>query len=167
MAVIAWLLPASAASSLLPPPSSPLFAPARAAERPVRRSGVSANLGRDTRELRDDLLAVGGQRLLLALGHQVDVELVDADRLELLQLLGRLLGRSEDAKAVADLVGDELTVLRAHAAVLRVVVELARLYVVRERRRNLVRVLAVALDQVHDVVRDHRREPAHLIPRAR
>src|SRR5687767_1431635 len=65
------------------------------------------------RELRNDVLAVGGEVLLLTVGHEVDVELVDADRLELHQLLGRLLGGAEDAEAIADLVGHELAVLRA------------------------------------------------------
>ena len=40
-------------------------------------------LSSDSRELRDDPVAVGGERLFLAVRHQVDVELVDADRLEL------------------------------------------------------------------------------------
>ena len=115
-------------------------------------------------ELRDDVAAVGGEILLLAVGHEVDVELVDADRLELLQLRRRLLGVAEDAEAVADLVGDELAVLRADARVLVVVVELAHADVLGELVRDLG-LVAVALDQVHDVVRDHRREPAHLVAR--
>src|SRR5438270_7084354 len=41
-------------------------------------------LSRDLAELRDDLVAVRSERLFLTLGHQVDVELVDADRLPLL-----------------------------------------------------------------------------------
>ena len=76
--------------------------------------------------MRDDVPPVGGQGLLLSLRHQVDVELVDADRLELLQLFRRLLGGAEDAEAVADLVGDELAVLRPDARVLVIVVELPR-----------------------------------------
>src|SRR5262249_49459618 len=62
------------------------------------------------------------------------------------------------------LVRHEFTVLRADARVLFVVVELARLDEVRELLRDLG-VLAVPLDQVHDVVRDHRREPARLLTR--
>ena len=116
------------------------------------------------RELRNDVLAVGGEVLLLAVRHEVDVELVDADRLELLQLRGRLLGVAEDAEAIADLVGDELAVLRADARVLVVVVELADAHVLGELVRDL-RLEAVALDEVHDVVRDHRGEPAHLVAR--
>jgi hypothetical protein len=57
---------------------------------------------------------------------------VDADRLELAQLLGDLLDVAEHREAVADLVRDELAVLRADARVLVVVVELARLDVVGE-----------------------------------
>src|ERR671939_598285 len=100
-------------------------------------------------EFRDDVVAVGPERLLLALRHQVDVELVDADRLELAQLLRRLRGCAEDAEAVADLVGDELAVLRADAGVLVVVVELPRLHVVGQRLRHDVALRAVAVDQVH------------------
>ena len=76
-----------------------------------------------------------------------------------------LLGVAEHAEAVADLVGDELAVRGADAAVVLVVVELPRLDEVGQRARDLVGVVAVALDQVHDVVRDHRREPAHLLAR--
>src|SRR6266480_2026026 len=63
-------------------------------------------LGGNPLELRDDLLAIRLERLFLRVRHQIDVELVDADRLELLQLRGRLLRCAEDAEAVADLVGD-------------------------------------------------------------
>src|SRR5215211_5910990 len=100
--------------------------------------------GGDAGELRDDLPPIDLERLLLRVRHQVDVELVDADGLELLQLLRRLRRRAEDAEAVDDLVGHELAVLRADAGVLLVVVELARLHVLRQRGRNL-RVEAVAL----------------------
>src|SRR5918912_2964429 len=116
-------------------------------------------------EFRDDVVAVGPERLLLALRHQVDVELADAHRLELAQLLARLLGGAEDAEAVADLVRDELAVPGADAAVLVVVVELPRLDEVGQGLRDDVALGPVALDQVHDVVRDHRREPAHLLAR--
>src|SRR6266542_1193901 len=81
----------------------------RAGARRRRRRGP---LRRHRRELRDDLLAVRAQDLLLALGHEVDVELVDADRLQLAQLLRRLLDGAEDAEAVGDLVRHELAVRR-------------------------------------------------------
>src|SRR5436190_24359528 len=93
---------------------------------------TTATLRSDARELGDDLVAVRLERLFLPLRHQVDVELVDADRLELLQLCSRLRGVAEHAEAVDDLVGDELAVLRAHARVLLVVVELARLDELRQ-----------------------------------
>src|SRR5581483_6978308 len=48
--------------------------------------------GGDACELRDDLPPVRLEHLFLAVRHQVDVELVDADRLELTQLLRALLG---------------------------------------------------------------------------
>ena len=70
---------------------------------------------------------------------------------------------AEHREAVADLVGDELAVLRADPRVLVVVVELPRLDVVGERVRDDRAVRPVALDQVLHVVRDHGREPARLL----
>src|SRR5437764_9815468 len=72
-----------------------------------RRSG---GLRSDAGELGDDLVAVGLKGLLLAVRHEVDVELVDADILELLQLRLDLTGVADHAEAVADLVRDELAV---------------------------------------------------------
>ena len=98
----------------------------RAARAPARgrRARRPRALGRDPGELRDDVAPVRPQRLLLPLGHEVDVELVDADRLELLQLRRDLLRVAEHREAVGDLVRDEVAVLRADARVLVVVVEL-------------------------------------------
>src|SRR5439155_15532712 len=118
---------------------------------PKTRSVGTETLGGDARELRDDLVAVRSQRLLLPVGHEVDVELVDADRLQLLQFLRRLRDVAEHAEPVDDLVGDELAVRGADARVILVVVELARLDEIGEVTRDL-RVFAVALDQIHDVV---------------
>src|SRR5919108_3997232 len=129
-----------------------------------REFGPRGPSGRDLREGGDDLLAVGVQVLLLAFGHEVDVELVDPDRFQLAQLRGHLLGVADDREAFGDLVGHELTVLRALATVLLVVVELPRLDEVGERLGDL-RIPAIALDQVHDVVRDHRGEPPDLFAR--
>src|SRR5712691_11174552 len=86
-----------------------------------RRSG---GLRSDAGELGNDLGAVGLERLLLAVCHEIDVELVDADILELFQLrldLGRI---ADDTEAIADLVCHELAVGRSHARVVVVVVEL-------------------------------------------
>src|SRR3954468_19491111 len=88
-------------------------------------------------ELWDDLAAVGAEDVLLAVGHEVDVEVVDADRLELLQLRSHLFHVADDREAVADLVGDELAVSGALAAVILVVVELPRLDVVGEIGRDV------------------------------
>ena len=84
---------------------------AAASQRRLSGSPLRRHLRRHRRELRQDVAAVCLERLLLTLGHQVDVELVDADRLELPQLRDRLLGAADRAEAVADLVGDELAVL--------------------------------------------------------
>ena len=67
---------------------------------------------RARRELRDHVRAVRSERLLLAVRHQVDRVVVDADRLELAQLRRDLLDVAEHGEAVADLVGDELAVAR-------------------------------------------------------
>src|ERR1700760_2020632 len=93
-------------------------------------------LRRDCGEFRDDPVAVGLERLLLAVRHQVDVELVDADLLELTQLLLALVDAADHAEAVTDLVGHEFAVLRADARMLVVVVELAGEHVLGERLRD-------------------------------
>src|SRR5205814_5160732 len=126
--------------------SDPTGAGGTRAIRVAPRSTLSRPSGRDARELRDDLAPVGLERLFLSVRHQVDVELVDADGLELAQLLRALLGVADDAEALADLVGDELSVLRADARVILVVVSLARLHEVGQLRRD-VRIPAVLLDQ--------------------
>src|SRR3712207_4568520 len=81
------------------------------------RNPGARRLRGDAGELRDDLAPVGGERVLLAVGHEVDVELVDADRLELAELVRALGGIADDAEAVADLVRDELAVRRTDAGV--------------------------------------------------
>src|SRR5262249_31343773 len=84
--------------------------PTPSSTRASRRASTSSG-----GELRDDLPPVDLERLFLAVRHQVDVELVDADRLQLAQLLDGLLGRAEDAEALDDVVGHELAVRRADA----------------------------------------------------
>src|SRR4029077_9361809 len=93
----------------LPPPALPT--------RPGRRRAamVSGLLGRYFGEPGDDLVAERLQRLLLPVGHEGDVELVDADSRELLKLSLCRVHRPQDAEAVANLVGHELAVLRADA----------------------------------------------------
>jgi hypothetical protein len=98
---------------------------------------------------------------------EVDRELVDPERLELLQPSGPvLLDRADDAEAVDDLVGHELGVGVPGPAVLVVVVALATLDVVGERLGNPAGV-AVAGDDVGHVVADHPAEPAALVAAVR
>ena len=81
------------------------------------------------------LLGVGPGRVAVrVVGLEGDV--VDADRLQLPQLRGRLLRRPEDAEAVADLVRYELPVPGADTRVLVVVVARALRHVVGERVGN-------------------------------
>src|SRR4029450_954142 len=137
--------------------------PARA--RTSRRAGTASSLRADrVGDGRDDLLAVGLQGLVLRVVLQVDGELMDAERLQLLQSPYVLLDRPENAEAVDDLVRHELGVDIARLAVLVVVVPLAALDVLGERRRD-GGGLAVARDDVGDVVADHATEPAALIAR--
>ena len=110
-------------------------------------------------KLRDDLLAVGSKRLLWVLGHEVDVPLRDADRLELAQLRDVILDRAEDAEAIAGLVVDELAVLRRPCGCARSSRRTRAARGSRVRRSRQQR-LVVALSRSNDVVRDHRREPA-------
>src|SRR5437870_5761114 len=86
----------------------------------------------DAAELRNDLVAVRPERLFLAVGHQVDVELIHADRFELLELLGRIRDGAEDAEAVDDLVRHELAMGGSDTRMVLVVVELPRLHEVGE-----------------------------------
>src|SRR4051794_1230577 len=86
-------------------------------------------------ELRDHVLAVAFERRLLRVVHQVDVELVDPELLELAQLRDVVVDRAEHAEAVDDLVGHERRVRVAGAAVVRVVVALPRPDVVGQRMR--------------------------------
>src|SRR6185503_21375732 len=111
---------------------------------------------------RDDLLAVGLQGLVLRVVLQVDGELVHAQRLQLLETPNVLLDRPEDAEAVDDLVRHELGVDITGLAVLVVVVALATLDVLGERLRDRG-MLAVARDDVGDVVADHAPEPPALV----
>src|SRR3954463_16610730 len=96
-------------------------------------------------ELRNDLVPVCAEDVLLAVGHEVDVEVVDTDGLELLQLRRHRFDVADDREAVADLIGDELAVSGPFAAGILGVVDLPRLDVVGELGRD-IRVLAVALD---------------------
>src|SRR5262245_22877827 len=65
---------------------------------------VQRRSGADARELRDDLAPVHAKHVVLAVRHQIQVELVDADSLELAQLPRASLHIADHAEAVADLV---------------------------------------------------------------
>ena len=111
---------------------------------------------------RDDLLAVGLEGAVLAVVLEVDGELVDPEVAQLVQPAQVLVDRAEDAEAVDDLVGHEVGVDVAGPAVLVVVVALAALDVVGQGGRHVGGV-AVAADDVGDVVADHPAEPPALV----
>src|SRR4029450_6950150 len=125
--------PAARSTYRAPRPRRPARARARTSRPDERASSLRADRVGDGR---DDLLAVGLQGLVLGVVLQVDGELMDAERLELLQSPHVLLDRSEDAEAVDDLVRHELGVDVARLAVLVVVVPLAALDVLGERLRD-------------------------------
>ena len=62
------------------PPGAPSLQRPLARPRPAR---ARVSLCGHLRELRDDVPPVGFEHLFLTLGHEVDVEVIDADRLEL------------------------------------------------------------------------------------
>src|SRR5829696_1645241 len=111
---------------------------------------------------RDDVLAVRGQGVVLAIVLQVDGELVDAEPGQLGQPGDVLLDRPEDAEPVDDLVRHERRVDVPGPAVLVVVVALPAGDVVGQRLGDLPRV-AVPGDDVGDVVADHPAEPPALL----
>ena len=77
---------------------------------------------------------------------------------QLAQLGDVLVGRAQDAEPVGHLVADERGVRRADLGVVVVVVALAVADVAGQARRQLL--ARVLVDEVDDVVRDERREPA-------
>src|ERR671935_1636269 len=81
----------------------------------------------------------------------------------LAQLGDVVVDGAQHAETLDDLVGHELGVGVADAPVVGVVVALAGLDVVGQCARD-VAALAVALDDVRDVVADHAAEPAALLP---
>ena len=111
-----------------------------------------------SRHRRDDLAPDPLELLALVAVHQVDVELVDAGVREDVELLDDLVDLAEDAEPVRDLVADEAGVRRADLGVVVVVVAGAVLDVAGQRLRELL--ARVLVDEVDDVVRDQRREPA-------
>src|SRR4051794_30860465 len=132
--------------------------------RAIRRWATFSRSSRATRHRRNDVAAVGIECGVHGVVHQVDVELVDAEALELAQLGDVVVDGAQDAEALDDLVGDELGVGVADTPVMGVVVALARLDVVGQRPGD-VAPLAVALDDVGHVVADHPAEPAALLAR--
>ena len=114
-----------------------------------------------------DALTVREQGLVLRVMLEIDGELVDPELTQLVEAAQVLLGRPEDAEPVDDLVGHERRVRVARLAVLVVVVALTVLDVVGECLRDAELsagvLLAVARDDVGDVVAHHAAEPAALI----
>ena len=100
--------------------------------------------------------------MVLAVVLEIDRELVDAEVGQRVQPVELRLDGAEDAEPVDDLVGDERGVRVPRLPVLVVVVRLATLDVVGERRRHRCGV-AVSLDEVGHVIADHAAEPTALV----
>ena len=109
-------------------------------------------------EGRDDVAPVGLELGFLVAVHEIQVELVDAGLGELVQLGDVLLGRPEQAEPVGHVVADERRVGRSDLRVMEVVIALAIADVAGQGCRQLL--ARVLVDEVDDVVRDERREPA-------
>src|SRR5579863_7840152 len=116
-----------------------------------------------SREVRNHLRAGRVERCLLGVVHQVEGELIDTERCELLDALYVGARRSEHAEAVDDLVRDEVGGRVARLAVVGVVVVGTLFDVVGQRLWDRSRTLAVPLDEIGHVVSDHATEPTHLI----
>ena len=109
----------------------------------------------------DDVAAVGLQLGLLVAVHEVQVELVDPGLRQLAQLGDVLVGLAEDAEPVGHLVAHEGRIGRADLGVVQVVVAGPVGDVAGQGRRQLL--ARVLVDEVDDVVRDERREPARAL----
>src|SRR5437868_14408814 len=83
---------------------------------------ASSGGGRETRRGGNDLATVALELLFLVAIHEVDVELVDARRRELVEPQHVLLRLTQDAEAVGHLVAHEGGVARPHLGVMVVVV---------------------------------------------
>src|SRR6185437_16842939 len=112
---------------------------------------------------RDDLVAVGGERLAGLVVHQVDGELVGAEPGQLAQPVDVRACRAEQAEPVDNGIGHEVGGGVVGPAVMGVVVTLPALDVVGQLVRHRP-VHAVPGDQVGHVVADHAAEPAQLVP---
>src|SRR5882762_5804315 len=132
----------------------------------ARRSRLSG--GSHPTKRGDDALAVELEDPLLLTAHEIDVELTDADRRELTELLDVLVDLAGHAETIDGLVVHERGVRRSRLSVMLVVVPRAIPHVRREIGREPV--LAVALHEVDDVVGDESGEPANavadLVPRS-
>ena len=93
--------------------------------------------GHCRRHGRNDGIAIRGEGLVFAVVLQVHGELIDAETFQLPQSSNMLINGSQQAKAVDDLVRNELGVTVAGAAVLVVVVALPVLDVFGQSRRHL------------------------------
>ncbi len=107
-----------------------------------------------------DLSAVGIERGIFRIVHEVDRELIGTVTLERAQLLNMVAGFSDHAKSVDYLIGYKFGRRVASSAVMRIVVPLASLDVVRQRPRNAGLTLPVSPNNVRDMVADHAPKPA-------
>ena len=123
-----------------------------------RRAG-----GRAPSERRNDPAPVGIQGLFLRVVHEVDREVIAAQRAQARELGDMVLDPAEHAETIDDVVGNEVRGRIPRAAVVGVVVVPALLDVVGERARNAPRLLAVAPDEIGDMVAHHAPEPAELL----
>src|SRR5437660_689328 len=101
-----------------------------------------------------DVLAVGPQRLFLAVVLQVNGKLVHSESPQLLQPAKVMAHRTHDAEPVNDLVRDKSGVDVAGPTVLVVVIALATADVGRQGRRDRA-IGPVPGDDIGDVVADH------------
>src|SRR5207245_10785080 len=103
-------------------------------------------------------MLVDVQGFLFVAGHEVDVELSDADFAQAVELLAMFLNGTNDAEAVDDLVGNEIGIVTADFTMVEIIVLAAVFHIGREAGRKFLRL--VLGDEYHTVFGTEGRKPS-------
>ena len=90
--------------------------------------------------MRQDVPAVYFQRFFFVAAHQINVELRHADPSKSLKLRAMLLDRADQAESVDDFIGDEIGVVAADFAVMKIIVLTTILHEGSQRRQAILPV---------------------------
>src|SRR5271154_3842204 len=112
-------------------------------------------------EVRQHILLVCLQSIFLISAHKINIELSNSRASQRVNLFDVCLGGTEQAEAIRYFIRHEVTVAAVDFAMMKVIVLAAIAYIRGERSGKLLRF--VARNQIDDVVRHQRREPAHTL----